>query len=157
MVPGLWFCQYFSDWWTQFVHRYTLTLILKPPSKSNTSSKPSCIASHRAILPKWRCISVRVEKVVLIAFQKTNCVCRFYRKLLSYSATVWPLIFKTITFTDVICVLILSLKLPQGSNTKASNLTSLRIVLPTMAKWRCISLRVWKVLWAAFPENELCI
>ena len=65
---------------------------------------------------------------------------------------VLPLIFKTVTSTDVIRVLISILKLPPESNTKASNFTSLRIVLPTMAKWRCISLRVWKVLWAAFPE-----
>ena len=34
---------------------------------------------------------------------------------------IFSLIFKTITFTDIICVLILMLKLPQGSNTKASN------------------------------------
>ena len=26
-------------------------------------------------------MSVRVKKVVLVGFQKTNCVCRFYRKL----------------------------------------------------------------------------
>ena len=51
----------------------------------------------------------------------------------SYSAMVLPLIFKTITSTDVICVLISILKLPPESNTKVSNFTSLRIVLPTMA------------------------
>ena len=33
---------------------------------------------------------------------------------------------KIVTFTDVICVLISILKLPQESNTKASNLTSLQ-------------------------------
>ena len=31
----------------------TVTLILMPPSKSNTSTKPNCFTSHRTILPKW--------------------------------------------------------------------------------------------------------
>ena len=93
-------------------------------------------------------------KLALVAFQKTNAICRFY---ISYSATVWPLIFKTIPFTDVKNLLILILKLPQGSNTNASNFTSLRMVLPKITKWRCISLQVWKVRWLAFPENELCM
>ena len=66
------------------VQRYTLTLILNPPSKSNTSAKPSCLVSHRTILPKWRCISVQVRKVDFLAFQKTNCVCRFNIKIKLY-------------------------------------------------------------------------
>ena len=62
--------------------------------------------------------------------------------------------FKTITFTDVICVLILSLKLLPESNTKASNFTSLRMVLPKIAKWRRISVRARKVGFVAFQKTK---
>ena len=53
-------------------------------------------------------------------------------------------------FTDVICVLILSLKLPPESNTKANNFTSVRMVLPKIAKWRRISVRARKVGFLSF-------
>ena len=59
--------------------------------------------------------------------------------------------FFKIYMKNVIRVLISILKLPQGSNTKKNNFTK-------MAEWRCISLRVRKIGWAAFPKkNELCM
>ena len=74
-----------------------------------------------------------------------------YVDFISYNAIVWPLIFKTIPFTDVKCVLILILKLPHGSNTKASNFTSLRLVLPKIEKWLLL---VWKVGWQPFQKTN---
>ena len=67
---------------------------------------------------------------------------------------VLPLIFKTITSTDVIHVLISILKVPPESNTKASNFRSLRMVLPKIAKWRRISVRARKVGFVAFQKTK---
>ena len=67
---------------------------------------------------------------------------------------VLPLIFKTITSTDVIRVLISILKLPPESNTKASNFRSLRMVLPKIAKWRRISVRARKVGFVALQKTK---
>ena len=78
---------------------------LKLPQESNT--KASNFTSLRMVLPKlakWRRILVRVRAIGLIAFQKRSVYVDFKLNL-SYSAIVWPLIFKTITSTYVIRVL----------------------------------------------------
>ena len=51
-------------------------------------------------------------------------------------------------------MLILSLKLPPESNTKASDFTSLRMVLPKIAKWRRISVRAREVGFVAFQKLQ---
>ena len=68
---------------------------------------------------------------------------------------VLPLIFKTITSTDVIRVLISILKVPPESNTKVNNFRSLRrMVLPKIAKWRRISVRARKVGFVALQKTK---
>ena len=134
-----------------------LILSLKLPPESNTNA--SNFTSLRMVLPKiakWRRISVRARKVGFVAFQKTKCVCRFYIKLKLWCNSLTTDL-QDYQFHGCYMCANIEFKATPESNTKASNFTSLRIVLPTMAKWRCISLRVWKVPWAAFSENELCI
>ena len=98
-------------------------------------------------------MSVRVKKVVLVAFQKTNCVCKFYRKL--------KLLCNSLT-TDLQnyqfhgCYMCANIEFKATTRKQhKGDFTSLRMVLPKIAKWRRISVRARKVGFVAFQKTKI--
>ena len=87
---------------------------------------------------KMAVISLRVRKVGLAALKKTNCVCRFYLKL-NLQCKRLTTNLQDYHFHRCYRCANVDFKATTG------NFTSFRIVLPKMAKWRCIS--VGKLAW----------
>ena len=79
------FCFWPSKLSLKLVWRCMLILILKLPSKSNTATKASNFTSRGMVLPKWRCISVRVWKV------GGTCRCSGYRFSVKIPKPGWKL------------------------------------------------------------------